>query len=580
LTSIVWVISGLIVLIGIFLLLWFLPKWQIKKTGIVRVEDQFSAENEARKTLAQIFGGAAIIIGLIFSWQTIESQRKTLELQRDDLNIAKEQQITERFTRAIEQLGSEKLEVRLGGIYSLERIAKDSPNDHWTIVEILTTYAKDKSNGESKETVKSTTNGNDAESPSVKTDIQAIMTVLGRRNRENDKKDAVLNLQGVNLKGAQLSEYDFAGANFQNANLTEANLANTNFAKAQLQGSKLKEAYLVDADLESAQLTSANLEGAYLQKANLKSANLENANFKGAKLDEAILDETLILNANFESASLAGASIINVKLWDPSSHEINHLRDYLERRIIKNSERWDVNFSDANLGNANMESSVYWRANMSNANLSNANLHKIQLHECNLEKADLTDAVLTQSIIRYGNFGRVKFNSSNFEGSTIELSSIGSNDLIGINIGNAFLDAPHFHGVTLQNVSFENSTLRMAKFEDVVLKEVNFKGAELKYTNFTNATIENANFMFANFEDVNIVNSVISGLTGLAIEQLCKVKSLRGSLIDSTCYINGSYFNYDNQRSSNDWDAWDNGDEIDCMKGIVATCPELLTTSE
>ena len=55
--------------------------------------------------------------------------------------------ITDRFTKAIEQLGKldgerPNIEVRLGAIYALERIAIDSPRDQWTIMEILTAYVR------------------------------------------------------------------------------------------------------------------------------------------------------------------------------------------------------------------------------------------------------------------------------------------------------------------------------------------------------------------------------------------------------------------------------------------------------
>ena len=43
----------------------------------------------------------------------------------------------DRYAKAIEQLGSSKLDVRLGGIYGLERIAKTSERDHPTVVEVL-----------------------------------------------------------------------------------------------------------------------------------------------------------------------------------------------------------------------------------------------------------------------------------------------------------------------------------------------------------------------------------------------------------------------------------------------------------
>jgi hypothetical protein len=52
-------------------------------------------------------------------------------------------QITERFTRAIDQLGSSELDVRLGGIYALERIARDSKADHPQVMEVLTAYVRE-----------------------------------------------------------------------------------------------------------------------------------------------------------------------------------------------------------------------------------------------------------------------------------------------------------------------------------------------------------------------------------------------------------------------------------------------------
>jgi hypothetical protein len=57
-------------------------------------------------------------------------------------HLAEQGQITERFTRAIDQLGSDHLDVRLGGIYALERIARDSPGNRSTIGEVLTAYIR------------------------------------------------------------------------------------------------------------------------------------------------------------------------------------------------------------------------------------------------------------------------------------------------------------------------------------------------------------------------------------------------------------------------------------------------------
>jgi hypothetical protein len=73
------------------------------------------AQKEVRTTLLQGLGGAALLVGAYVTYRQLQTSR--------------EGQITERFTRAIDQLGSEHLDVRLGGLYALERIARDSPAD-------------------------------------------------------------------------------------------------------------------------------------------------------------------------------------------------------------------------------------------------------------------------------------------------------------------------------------------------------------------------------------------------------------------------------------------------------------------
>ena len=129
--------SLLFVGIVVILLWWKLPKVQVARSKALTDQIRFDRENEARKTLAQILGGIFLLAGLYSSVQTF--------------NLAREGQITDRYTKAIEQLGASdgtgisKLEVRLGGIYALERIARDSERDHRTIMEVLTTYVREHS---------------------------------------------------------------------------------------------------------------------------------------------------------------------------------------------------------------------------------------------------------------------------------------------------------------------------------------------------------------------------------------------------------------------------------------------------
>lgn len=51
-------------------------------------------------------------------------------------------QVTDRFSKAVDQLGIDQLNVRLGGIYAMERIARDSSDDRQAIDEILTAFIR------------------------------------------------------------------------------------------------------------------------------------------------------------------------------------------------------------------------------------------------------------------------------------------------------------------------------------------------------------------------------------------------------------------------------------------------------
>ncbi|HWJ52544.1 MAG TPA: hypothetical protein VNT24_04110, partial [Propionibacteriaceae bacterium] len=49
-------------------------------------------------------------------------------------------QVTELYTKAADQLGSDKAPVRLAGLYALERLAQDNPGQRQTIVNVICAY--------------------------------------------------------------------------------------------------------------------------------------------------------------------------------------------------------------------------------------------------------------------------------------------------------------------------------------------------------------------------------------------------------------------------------------------------------
>jgi hypothetical protein len=110
--------------------------------------------------------------------------------------------VTDRYTKAIEQLGSDKLDVRIGGIYALERVARDSPRDHPTVIEVLTAFICE----HSREHWPPAEPGVKPPEPTIRPDVQAAVTVIGRRDGAYDRHP--INLRRVKLPRAQLKAAD------------------------------------------------------------------------------------------------------------------------------------------------------------------------------------------------------------------------------------------------------------------------------------------------------------------------------------------------------------------------------------
>ena len=91
----------------LLLLLRVMPEW------IAASDDDVAS---ARTGVLALLAGLVAVVGAVYT-------AKTYALNRQG-------QLTDRFTRAVEQLGHDSRDVRLGGIHALERIARESPEDY------------------------------------------------------------------------------------------------------------------------------------------------------------------------------------------------------------------------------------------------------------------------------------------------------------------------------------------------------------------------------------------------------------------------------------------------------------------
>jgi Pentapeptide repeats (8 copies) len=194
--------------------------------------------------------------------------------------LSREGQVTDRYTKAIEQLGSAALDVRIGGIYALERIARDSARDHPTVMEVLSAFIRE----HSREPWPPSDPKLGAQERSTRPDVRAALTVIGRRDLRRDIQP--LDLSRADLIGASLTRASLTGANLISANLTGADLTDAYLIHADLTRAHLIQADLTRASLTSADLTDADLTGANLTDARLDIAHRYPANLTGADLTD------------------------------------------------------------------------------------------------------------------------------------------------------------------------------------------------------------------------------------------------------------------------------------------------------
>jgi len=321
-----------LIIVAIWALISF-PSWYLSRSLGSKVFDDpvraFELENESRKTLTQIILGIFGLLVLYFTWRRVKAGDKTAQ-------VAEQGHITERYTKAIEQLGKlengePNIEVRLGAIYALERIAIDSPRDHQTIMEVLCAYVRRNAVPPPAPPTNEPAGGESpVDTPPAKDkpriDIQAILTVVGRRQRGKRREKAPFR---IDLSRTHLNGADLSGSHLEGAFLREAHLEGAGLVGAHLEGSNLIRARLLRAHLSGAYLEGACLVGARLWSVNLMCSHLKEADLGGAQmgraclrlcdlekanLGNACLEEADLVRSNLERASLSGAGLYDADL--------------------------------------------------------------------------------------------------------------------------------------------------------------------------------------------------------------------------------------------------------------------------
>ncbi len=218
-------------------------------------------------------------------------------LSRQQNNIDEQRVITEQISRAIDQIGSYKydanggkyelnIEARLGGLYSLQRIMRDSLKDENAIAKIFYAYVRENTKrGEVRMRIKTGIIKN-----RPREDVQAALDIVNQFHKEwRERRKEILDDIQINFARSNFSEYSFLGMDFSNAILNDVDLSDA----------KLNNANLSNAKLNYADLSRAKLSGAKLSGANLLYADLTGTDLHGVDLSKVLnLTQNQVNKAN------------------------------------------------------------------------------------------------------------------------------------------------------------------------------------------------------------------------------------------------------------------------------------------
>lgn len=409
-----------------------------------------------RRDLAYAFGvNVAALAGLVAAPLVIirawVSERHT--------KTAEEGLITDRFTKAVEQLGAEKtvkrrefkpqykvkkkgergpaedrweqdtdgnpipatrpdgtplgewqsfeetapnLEVRLGATYALERIAQDSERDHIPIMETLCAYIRENSQSrepeESPHSLYDRNRKGDRDTPPMEDEeISRVYRVLPPEVSELSRRQWADALSPIRV--------DVQAALSVIGRRHAERIAHERHAGFQLdlRETNLQRADLTGAHLERALLPGARLEGAILVRAHLAQSHLGWARLEAADLEGAQLENAYLGWAKLQEAQLIGTRLMGAKLGRARLEGADLMRAQLDGAFLMNARLERAFLMEGQLSGADLR-----EAHLQGADLRYSLVNGANLHSANLRSADLRHWVCARASLRSADFSNSK----------------------------------------------------------------------------------------------------------------------------------------------------------------------------
>ncbi|MFI6741507.1 pentapeptide repeat-containing protein [Nonomuraea sp. NPDC050451] len=135
------IIVAVLVLVVVPALVWMLgpgAAWvleHIDQVTTLQDKDRANALAAIRGNVLAVATGLAALLAVYYTARNADTARRTFRLTERGHD-------TDRFSKAVEQLGSAQAPVRLGGLYALEQLGQNNPALRQTIVDVICAYLR------------------------------------------------------------------------------------------------------------------------------------------------------------------------------------------------------------------------------------------------------------------------------------------------------------------------------------------------------------------------------------------------------------------------------------------------------
>ncbi len=225
-----------------------------------------------------LLGTGTAPLGLYLTYSRTASLRSQTDNEKD-------KNVTDAFAKSAELLDSKSRAGRQGGIYALEKIAKDNPERHSTIMKIMISYIR----GETYQRFHERLNEEDlidklAKEP-MPSDIEAAIEVVRERQTNNDES-----LKSDEKKSFK-PKFDLSNSYVFNADFSATNLSNTNFSDSIMFGCRFDRTDLSESSFVSSNLQGSSFVGSKFKKCEFKKTNFQECDLSGSEFENCDLTD-------------------------------------------------------------------------------------------------------------------------------------------------------------------------------------------------------------------------------------------------------------------------------------------------